>query len=405
MTYKETLEYLYTQLPMYQREGKKAYKQDLTNTIALLSALGNPQDKFKSVHIAGTNGKGSSAHAIAAIMQSAGYKTGLYTSPHLKNFTERIRINGVEVEETFVVDFVNRIKDSIQTITPSFFEITVAMAFDYFASQEVDIAIIETGLGGRLDSTNVITPEVCLITNIGYDHMDLLGNTLTEIASEKAGIMKKGVPVVVGEWNDETKSVFDKKAEEIGALLSYAADAYWDSDSKYLPKYFMKNYPGIAAIIEQLRKQGWRVNEEQFDDGLKRRNELTGLKGRFQVLKEEPLLIADVSHNLDGLTILLEQVRSLNKGQLYLIFGTVKDKDLAPIFKLLPNANLYWTQSSVPRALSVQELAIQGVMNGLEGECYTDVNEAIRVVKEKAQPEDTILVTGSTFVVAEINEL
>lgn len=405
MTYSETLEYLYTRLPMYQRVGKSAYKKDLTNTIHLMDFLGDPHTKFRSVHIAGTNGKGTSAHGIAAIMQSAGYKTGLYTSPHLKRFTERIRINGVEIPEKAVVDFVNRVKSKIEEIEPSFFEITVAMAFDFFAHEAVDIAIIETGLGGRLDSTNVIKPEVCLITNIGFDHMDMLGDTLDKIASEKAGIIKKRVPVVIGETRPETAPVFEQIAEANEAVLIKGGNSTL-SPKGLVPDYFLKNLGGIESVINELVSQGWKISPEHISEGIGNINELTGLKGRLQILAKSPLLIADVSHNVDGLIILFDQIANLNKGTLHIIFGTVKGKDLAAIFKLIPEkSKIYWTQSSVPRALPVEELAIQGVMSGLEGECFKNVNEAIYRAKQLAQPEDMILITGSTFVVAEIDEI
>lgn len=405
MTYSETLEYLYTRLPMYQRVGKSAYKKDLTNTIHLMDFLGDPHTKFRSVHIAGTNGKGTSAHGIAAIMQSAGYKTGLYTSPHLKRFTERIRINGVEIPEKAVVDFVNRVKSKIEEIEPSFFEITVAMAFDFFAHEAVDIAIIETGLGGRLDSTNVIKPEVCLITNIGFDHMDMLGDTLDKIASEKAGIIKKRVPVVIGETRPETAPVFEQIAEANEAVLIKGSNSTLRPKG-LVPDYFLKNLGGIESVINELVSQGWKISPEHISEGIGNINELTGLKGRLQILAKSPLLIADVSHNVDGLIILFDQIANLNKGTLHIIFGTVKGKDLSAIFKLIPEkSKIYWTQSSVPRALPVEELAIQGVMSGLEGECFKNVNEAIYRAKQLAQPEDMILITGSTFVVAEIDEI
>ncbi|MEO9870962.1 bifunctional folylpolyglutamate synthase/dihydrofolate synthase [Ekhidna sp.] len=405
MTYEETLEYLFTRLPMYQRDGKKAYKKDLTNTIKLLDVLDNPHLSFKSVHIAGTNGKGTSAHGIAAIMQTAGYKTGLYTSPHLKNFTERIKIDGSEVPQNFVVDFVERIKPAVAEIEPSFFEITVAMAFDYFKYSSVDIAIIETGLGGRLDSTNVITPEVSLITNIGYDHMDMLGNTLEEIAREKAGIIKPNVPVIIGEKTSETQSVFEEFAEVRHTNLVYADSANWRAQS-LVPDYLVKNVPGIEAVIDELKNRGWKISQTDINEGLNNLNSLTGLKGRFQILSQEPLVIADVSHNAEGLSILLQQVKSLCKGALHLIIGTVKDKDLSSIFHIFPkDSKKYWTQSSVPRALPVEELAIQGIMNGIEGECFKNVNEAITSAKEKAHPDDIILITGSTFVVAEVESI
>ncbi len=405
MTYEETLEYLYTRLPMYQRVGKSAYKKDLSNTIRLLDVLDKPQHKFKSVHIAGTNGKGSSAHAIAAILQTAGYKTGLYTSPHLKNFTERIKINGEEVNEDFIVSFVERIRPSIEEIEPSFFEITVAMAFEYFASQEVDIAIIETGLGGRLDSTNVITPEVCLITNIGFDHMDMLGDTLEQIATEKAGIIKQGVPVVIGESQTETEPVFSQIAENNQATLIKAGQSVWKPET-LVPSYFLKNMGGIEAVVHELKHQGWNISNKNITEGISKMHELTGLKGRLQKLSEQPLIIADVSHNEDGLKILFDQAKQMTKGSIHLIFGSVKDKKLDSIFKLIPEGTkCYWTQSNVPRALEVEELAIQAVVNRIEGECFKDVNEAIRTAKEKVLPNDLILITGSTFVVAEVDGL
>ncbi|MEP1032427.1 folylpolyglutamate synthase/dihydrofolate synthase family protein [Ekhidna sp.] len=405
MTYSDTLEYLYARLPMYQRVGQAAYKKDLTNTNRLMRYLNEPHTKFKSVHIAGTNGKGTSAHSIAAILQSAGYKTGLYTSPHLKTFTERIRIDGDNISESKVIEFVERIKPAIEEIEPSFFEITVAMAFDYFANEKVDIAIIETGLGGRLDSTNVIKPEVSLITNIGFDHTDMLGNTLAEIAREKAGIIKDRIPVVIGTIQPETMPVFKEVASTLNAPLIEAGASDWTPKS-LAPNYLTKNYPGIVAVIETLKKEGWQIHEKHIDVGIENVNELTGLKGRLQVLEEKPMIIADVSHNVDGMKVLFDQVAGLCKGTLHLVFGTVKDKDLKPIFMSFPKmSKIYWTESNVPRSLIVEELAIQGVVNGIEGECFKNVNQAISHAKQKVQPDDLILITGSTFVVAEIEEL
>ena len=405
MNFSETIEFLYSRLPMYQRDGKSAYKKDLTNTIRLLEVLDNPHTKFKSIHIAGTNGKGTSAHGIAAILQSAGYITGLYTSPHLKSFTERIRINGNEISESYVIDFVKKIAESIELIKPSFFEITVAMAFDYFASRKVDVAVIETGLGGRLDSTNVITPEICLITNIGFDHMDMLGDTLELIASEKAGIIKTGVPVVIGESTPDTLPVFQKVSNEKDARLTIANKLNWNP-KKLTPDYLIRNYSGIVTTIEELNKQGWEITKDHISNGIENINKLTGLKGRFQILSEQPYVIADVSHNVDGLRILFEQLDALCNGTINIIFGTTKDKDLKPILDTFPtNKKVYWTEAKVPRALPVEELAIAGIMNGLEGECFKDVNEAINQAKEKVLPEDLIIVTGSTFVVGEIANL
>lgn len=405
MTYQATLEYLFTRLPMYQRVGKVAYKKDLTNTIALLEVLDNPHTKFKSIHIAGTNGKGTSAHGIAAILQSAGFKTGLYTSPHLKQFTERIRIDGIEVDQEFVIDFVERLKPHIERIAPSFFEITVAMAFTYFASEKVDIAVIETGLGGRLDSTNVITPEACLITNIGFDHMDLLGDTLDKIAFEKAGIIKRGVPVVIGESTPLTRPVFESKAKEVQAEIIHAKKTDWLPKNPLTPNYLIKNVAGIKTLIQVLINKGWHIEEKHIDDGLSHLNELTGLKGRFQVLAKEPLVIADVSHNQDGLKILFEQIQSIRTGDLHLIFGTVKEKELAPIFELFPSGKFYWTQSTVPRALPVADLDQMARQHGLIGTCFENVNDAIQSAQNAAKAKDLILITGSTFVIGEIDQL
>ena len=409
MNYEETLDYLFTKLPMYQREGKVAFKKDLTNTIVLLEALDNPHKKFKSVHIAGTNGKGTCAHGISAIMQHAGYKVGLYTSPHLKNFTERIRINGVEIEERFVVDFVKRIQSQIASIAPSFFEITVAMAFAYFAEEQVDIAIIETGLGGRLDSTNVIHPEACLITNIGYDHMDMLGDTLPQIASEKAGIIKRGVPVVIGQYQEEVFSVFAEKARKERARLIVDHNFGWGTYPSDYPYHKQVNHPSVRTLALLLRDLGWEISSDNIQQGFDQMEELTGLKGRYQILQNKPLKIADVSHNPEGLAILFRQVS--NKvaklgGTLHLIFGAVKGKDVASAFALFPKeCMIYWTQSSVPRSLAVKDLARMGKENGLTGALYQDVNQAIDQAAQAALPQDIILITGSTFVVAEVEEL
>ncbi|MFK7952564.1 MAG: folylpolyglutamate synthase/dihydrofolate synthase family protein [Ekhidna sp.] len=409
MTYERTLEYLFSMLPMYQKEGKSAYKKDLGNTIALLNSLNNPQKDFKSVHIAGTNGKGTSAHAIAAILQSAGYKTGLYTSPHLQNFTERIKLNGQEVDRNFVIQFVDKIKPAIENIRPSFFEVTVAMAFYYFSKSKVDIAIIETGLGGRLDSTNVINPEVSLITNIGLDHTDMLGDTIAKIAFEKAGIIKPNTPVVIGENHPESLPVFEEKATEMNAPLTLAPKSNFKIENKYTPDYLNRNLDGILGVIEELNIGSWSISDHHVFEGLSHLNNLTGLKGRFQVLNESPLVIADVSHNAEGLKMLFNQINSIckdRKGHLHLIFGTVKDKDLNPIFKLFPvRSTIYWTQSLVPRSLNVSELSEAGRSSELIGDQYHNVNNAINRAKEQASVNDIILITGSTFVVSEIQDL
>jgi dihydrofolate synthase / folylpolyglutamate synthase len=407
MTYERTLEYLFSMLPMYQRVGKVAYKKDLTNTLRLLESLDNPEKRFKSIHIAGTNGKGTSAHGIAAILQSAGYKTGLYTSPHLKSFTERIRLNGEEVSKEFVVQFVEKIAPLIVEIKPSFFEVTVAMAFQYFAHQKVDIAVIETGLGGRLDSTNVISPEVSLITNIGLDHTDMLGDTLEKIAFEKAGIIKDKTPIVIGEYQLETYPVFEKKAKEVNASLTLAQEYNWHIHRPNTPDYLKKNLNGVLTVIDQLRNLDWIISDDHIAHGLFNINELTGLKGRYEIVNETPLIIADVSHNAEGLKMLFDQVCSLcmeRESDLHLIFGTVKDKSLKSIFNLFPkNAKIYWTQSSVPRSLPVDELANYGMQNNFNAKQYLSVNDAIADAKNHASLQDVILITGSTFVVAEID--
>lgn len=409
MTYEHTLEYLFSMLPMYQRVGKVAYKKDLSNTYQLLEFLDNPHYKFKSIHIAGTNGKGTSAHGIAAILQSAGYKTGLYTSPHLKNFTERIRLNGEEVTKDFVISFVDKLKPAIEKIKPSFFEVTVAMAFQFFYEKQVSIAVIETGLGGRLDSTNVITPEVSLITNIGLDHTDMLGDTIPKIAFEKAGIIKESVPVVIGERNKESFPVFQKKAREVNAQLTLTSEYNWHILRPNTPDYLKKNLDGILTVIDELRRKDWEICDDHIAKGLFNINELTGLKGRFQILCESPLVIADVSHNAEGLEILFNQVSNIckeRKGNLHLIFGTVKDKSLTPIFKLIPNeSNIFWTQSSVPRSFPVNELQQEGHKHSIDGSSYINVNEALNKAMEIASSNDVILITGSTFVIGEIENL
>lgn len=406
LTFQEALDYLYARLPMYQRVGKIAYKKDLDNTIALLRGVGNPENHFKSIHIAGTNGKGTSAHALAAIFQLAGYKTGLYTSPHLIKFTERIKINGKEVSEAFVAEFVQRYQPLLDEVSPSFFECTVAMAFSYFAQEEVDIAIIETGLGGRLDSTNVIRPEVSLITNIGFDHTDLLGDTIEKIAYEKAGIIKTGIPVVIGiDMVDEAVTVMKSTAERVGAPLFHASERISTKHPNW-PPYFANNVPGVKLVIDLMRKSGWQVSDEAVIKGLENFASLTELKGRYQRLQQQPEVIADVSHNPDGLRALISHVKALGHKQLHIVFGTVQDKDLKPVFAELPsNATYYWTQSHVPRRLPVQDLRQQAVVHGLKGDTFETVNDAKRAALAVAAPDDLIVITGSTFVVAELTDL
>ena len=416
---------------MFQRVGAVAYKADLTNTISLCSALDNPQLKFKSIHIAGTNGKGSSSHMMAAILQSAGYKTGLYTSPHLKEFTERIKINGVEIDQEYIIDFVNRIKKEIEKIQPSFFEITVAMAFDYFAFHKVDFAVIETGLGGRLDSTNVITPIVSLITNIGYDHMDILGYTLPAIAKEKAGIIKEGIPVVISELQAEVEPVFCAKAAEVNADIVFASkifstkekvnakdssltlDVYDQGEpvfSNLNPElkgdYQKKNIPGVLMSIKVLQKLGYRITTQNIQNGIENVIKLTGLKGRWQKLGESPLIICDTGHNVDGLKDVVHQIRAQKFKNLFIVLGMVKDKDISNVIRLLPReAYYFFCQATIPRALEAKFLAEKAKAAGLQGEVVQDVNKAIAAAKSKAGKEDFIFIGGSTFVVAEIDNL
>lgn len=428
MDYQQTLDYLYGMLPMYQRIGQAAFKTDLTNTFTLCQSLGNPQEKFRSVHIAGTNGKGSSSHAIAAVLQASGYKTALYTSPHLKEFSERIRIDGKEIPPTVIVEWVARNRHLIEEVKPSFFELTVAMAFDYFSQEQVDIAVIEVGMGGRLDSTNVINPELCLITNIGFDHMAILGNTLPEIAAEKAGIIKQEKPVVVGERQPGIAQVFMEKAGSLNAPLFFAANtikvfAAQDNTSCQIYKddrpwltslkpdikasYFHKNIPGVIKSLEVLQEKGFaRITDQSIKFGLENVISLTGLKGRWQQLSTNPTVIADVSHNPDGIKELVSQLNKTEFENLHLIIGTVIDKDVRKVLSLLPtDAHYYFCQSSIPRAMPAFELEKLGQEFGLQGVVIKNVNDALAEARVNAGAKDFILITGSTFVVAEINEL
>ena len=429
ITYEETLSYLYKNVPMFQQVGAVAYKGDLSNVLRLCEALGNPQKKFKSIHVAGTNGKGSTSHMLASIMQSAGYKTGLFTSPHLKEFTERIRINGQEVKRKFVVDFVNRIRPLIEEINPSFFEVTVAMAFEYFAQEYVDIAVIEVGLGGRLDSTNIITPDVSVITNIGWDHKDILGDTLEKIAAEKAGIIKPGVSVVISERQTGIDEIFIDRSLKVQAEIHFAVDrfsiiqkndgqniSYDITDAGkitltdlHLPLqgyYQRKNLAGVVAAIDILRGKGWNLSNEIVKEGLLNVVSQTGLKGRWQKLSERPLMICDTGHNIDGVKEILAQIKALRFSKLHMVWGMVKDKEISDVLSVLPkDAKYYFCQASIPRALDAAELARQAGVKGLEGVVKPDVNEAIREAKANASVDDMIFIGGSTFVVAEIDNL
>ena len=430
MTYQETLEYLFAKLPMFSRIGAAAYKEDLTNTILLCDALRNPQSKLNCIHIAGTNGKGSTSHMLAAILQSAGYKTGLYTSPHLKDFRERIKINGKVCEEQFVIDFTKKIQPLIESIKPSFFEITVAMAFEYFAEQKVDIAVIETGLGGRLDSTNIITPLLSIITNIGFDHMAILGNTLPKIAYEKAGIIKQKVPVVIGESFAETKNVFIEKSKLEQSSIYFAQENKKVTTIKYTHHqlqvtiedifsnksddfildltgmYQTKNLCTVLESVHQLQNQGFEISNEQLKFALKNTKKLTGLHGRWELLQNNPTLIADVGHNEDGIKQMLQQLQITQYNQLHIIIGMVKDKEINQVLSLLPkNATYYFTKAQIPRAIdevTLQDLAKQ---QHLRGNTYSSVNEAINIALQTASVSDLIIVCGSVFLVGEIDML
>ena len=401
MTYKEILDWMFVQLPMYQNDGSTAFKKDLTNILALSKELGFPEQKFKSIHVAGTNGKGSTSHMLASILQEAGYKVGLYTSPHLKNFTERIRINGVEISEEKVTEFINGNKDFLEQQKMSFFEMTVGLAFDYFASEKVDMAIIEVGLGGRLDSTNNITPEVAVITNIGLDHTQFLGETLPEIASEKAGIIKKNIPVVIGEEQAAVKSVFIAKAAKESAPIYFASDASGTYISDLLGDYQIQNSKTAVAAIKILK--GYQVSKENIKNGLLNVVKNTNLKGRWQVLQEHPKVICDTAHNKEGLAIVLNQLKKQPFKKLHIVLGVVADKKLETILPLFPSiAHYYFCKPAISRGLSEDILEANAKKFNLLGKKYSSVKLALKSALLNANQEDIIYVGGSTFVVAEI---
>ncbi len=389
---------------MYQREGATAYKENLDNTLLLADHLGNPHKDFKSVHVAGTNGKGSTCHMLASVLQEAGYNVGLYTSPHLKDFRERIRINGVPVPETYVVDFVKDHKSFLEANSLSFFEMTVGMAFDYFARQQVDIGIIEVGLGGRLDSTNIITPEVSVITNIGLDHTQYLGTTYSEIAFEKGGIIKEGVPVVIGEYHAETEEVFSTLSRKRNAPLhkAYDFDAIsMESDLK--GDYQLHNIRTVQVVIAQLQKKGIAVGIQHIAKGLLQVIKNTGLQGRWQVLGEDPFIVCDTGHNKEGLSYVLPQLETIPYHSLHIILGVVSDKNLEDILPMFPkHATYYFCKSNVPRGMSVDDLYNIASRFDLKGERYDSVNNALNSAKKEAKARDLIFIGGSTFVVAEV---
>lgn len=428
MDYPQTIEYLFTRLPLFSRIGAAAYKADLTNIQTLSKELGNPEKKFKSIHVAGTNGKGSTSHMLAAILQKAGYKTGLYTSPHLHDFRERIRINGEMIPESRVTGFTQRIRESIEQINPSFFEITVAMAFDWFAQEQIEIAVIEVGLGGRLDSTNIITPEVSVITNISYDHTDLLGNTLQKIALEKAGIIKPGVPVVIGEEQTDIKNVFLQIAEEKSSLIHFASQkrfpGEWKSEGHLLfvqltevhnntkknfhldlpGLYQLKNIVTVAEVISILNQRGFLISDSAMQQGLKQVKSLTGLHGRWEILHENPLLVTDVGHNEEGMKAIARQIENTSHEELHIVIGMVKDKSIENILRHLPRmAKYYFTRAQIPRALPESELAASAADLGFIGKSFPNLRQALEAAVLAAGPKDLILVCGSVFLAAEVN--
>ncbi len=402
MTYKETLDWLFGQFPAYQKIGKTAYKADLGNIVKLLNHLDSPHLKFKTIHVGGTNGKGSSSHMLASVLQEAGYKVGLYTSPHLKDFRERIKINGQEISEEEVVAFVLKNKPFFETHALSFFEMTVGMAFQFFAIKEVDIAIIEVGLGGRLDATNVILPEVALITNIGIDHIAFLGNDMLSIAKEKAGIIKPNTPIVVSEFQKEVATVFINKAANECSELTFADQQISKCyETDLLGNYQTKNYKGVLAVLNQLKN--FKVSEKAISDGLKNVVKNTGLQGRWQILQENPKVICDTAHNKEGLSITMAQLLLEPFNRLHIVFGMVSDKDFDSVLELLPkNATYYFCAPNNSRALSAFDLQAKAQEYNLSGLCYKTVNEAFVEAKELASDDDVIYIGGSTFVVAEI---
>jgi dihydrofolate synthase/folylpolyglutamate synthase len=466
MTYPETIDYLYSQLPMFTRDGASAFKKDLTNTLELCKRLGQPQHLFKSVHIGGTNGKGSTSHMLAAILQTAGYKTGLYTSPHLKDFRERIRVNGQMISEETVIDFVEEHQQDFEEIKPSFFEMTVALAFDTFAKEQVDIAIIEVGLGGRLDSTNVITPLLSVITNIGWDHMNMLGNTLQLIAAEKAGIIKPNIPVIIGEYQPEVADIFISKAAAEHAFISFASSLLstesqgqsrksdiddlasndllnvtvypaaegtmisdMQKDAAYaqlqtsdlrLPAqnlrlntldlkldltgtYQLKNVKTVLLAVAELRRQGFFIRDEHIKTALSQVKKLTGLHGRWETLNTNPLTICDTGHNPDGMAEVLKNIEALPYQYLHFIIGMVNDKDISKILAMLPaDATYYFCKPNIPRGLDAELLKQKATDLQLKGETFASVKQALKAAQHKAGPNDLVFVGGSTFVVAEV---
>lgn len=427
MNYQEVIEFMFNSLPMYQRVGAAAYKANLDNTLAFDKITGSPHKKYKTIHIAGTNGKGSVSHSLASILQEAGYKTGLYTSPHLTDYRERIRVNGKKIEESFITEFINSHKNFIKNVKPSFFEMSVALAFKYFELQQVEVAVIEVGMGGRLDSTNIILPELSVITNIGLDHTQFLGNSLAEIAGEKAGIIKQNIPVVIGERQKETEEVFLKKAKEKNSKISFASDNYackiLNSNLKYSSfevekktsdksytlnfnlsgKYQEKNLATILETVDNLRNQGFCISDENLKQGLENLIKNTGFHGRWETLNAEPLTICDTGHNKDGLSYTIEQLLSLEFKKLRFVLGFVNDKNVDEVLKLFPkNAEYYFCKAQIPRALDEKILLEKANLVSINGKSFENVSSAYHAAKKDADKNDVIFIGGSTFVVADL---
>lgn len=403
-TYKETVDWMFQQLPMYQRVGKTAFKKDLSNTLKLAEYLEHPENGFKSIHVGGTNGKGSVSHMLASIFQAAGYKTGLYTSPHLKDFRERIMINGSVIPQKEVIHFIEENQNFLAFNRLSFFEMTVGMAFEYFKQEKVDIAIIEVGMGGRLDSTNIITPELSVITNIGLDHTAFLGDTLAEIASEKAGIIKDNIPVVIGEKQEETEEVFRRKADETHSQITFASDfktPTYHTDLK--GSYQRKNLKTVLAAIKVMREKGWELPEEAVINGLNNVKLHTGFQGRWDILREKPKVICDTAHNAEGLKLVMKQLRKENFQHLHIVLGVVNDKDLSKVLPLFPkDAQYYFCKPNVPRGLDAEVLKKEADKFGLSSKAYKTVQKAYFAAEEVALDEDLIFIGGSNFTVAEV---
>lgn len=409
MTYQETLDYLYNQVPMFQRVGGSAYKEGLENTLLLDEHFRHPHLQFRTIHVAGTNGKGSVSHTLAAVLQCAGYKTGLYTSPHLVDFRERIRINGTPISKEYVMDFVEQERSFFEPLHPSFFELATAMAFKLFADEHIDVAVVEVGLGGRLDCTNIIMPDLSIITNISFDHVQFLGDTLSKIASEKAGIIKPGIPVVIGETTTETKPVFLHKANEEGAPIYFAEEhdcsEYADVEYELKGIYQEKNKRTLFTALPLLKEAGYHIEKEAIRKGFAQVVELTGLMGRWQKLHDSPTLVCDTGHNVGGIQYVVEQLRQQPCHQLHIVIGMVNDKDISGVLALLPReAKYYFTQASVSRALPAGRLYELATAAGLEGESYPNVKSAVEAAMKNSLPEDFIFVGGSNFIVADLLE-